>query len=365
MEVTIQKTQFIAALGPVVGMCERKTTIPILAQVRLDAYPGGMTLAGTDLEVALTAEIDAQDKKSGSITMPARKLLDYVKLLPDQPITLKSGANDWVSITCGKSKTRIAGMNVESFPTIPKAQPKQFSIGMPELSKLIEATTFAISREESRFTMNGALLELEPGTATMVATDGHRLAKCTVPARYEGEKISLLLPVKVLMDLPKALGGEIDISWDDTNIYFATPSRVLMSRKLSGKFPDYSRIMPPAFPHVVTVPRAELLEAVSRVMRFADERSRATRFGLSPLGGLRIHAALSDIGESEESLEVAYTGAEMPTLEIGINGSYMVDVLRALTSESVEIHLRDAATAIEVRVPGGDAYRCVIMPMRV
>lgn len=371
MEFTISKADLVRELNLSQGVVEKKTTIPILSNVLLEAADGKIVLTATDLELGIRCSCPAQVKKSGSSTIPARKLLDYVRLLPDSDVQVKIQDNHWASLVCGRSRTRIAGMSRDSFPELPETPEVLARIPVGVIASMIAKTIFAISSEESRFTLNGALLILNPGGLLMVATDGHRLSlvenKIEVPGL--ASQFRALLPRKAMGEILKlAQDAEpdalMDFSGDDNHLFFQLAGRLLLSRKLTNNFPDFERVLPKDHPHRVAVNRDELRAAIERVSQFSDERSRAVRvaFGANEL---KVFSSASETGQSEESVPVDYEG---PQVEIGFNAQYLLEFLRAVGESEVEFHFKDANSAGELR-PSGDAvtykYRYVVMPMRI
>jgi DNA polymerase-3 subunit beta len=352
------------------GVVEKKTTIPILSNVLLEADGDRVQMTATDLELGIRCSFPAKIAKPGAGTIPAKKLLDYVKLLPDADIQVKLGDNQWANLVCGRSRTRIAGMSRESFPELPKTPDVLAEIPVAMLASLITKTIFAISAEESRFTLNGSLLILKESGLTMVATDGHRLSMAEIPAPLSvGQPFRALLPRKAMSEILKLAGdatsdAKLQFAGDENHLFFELGERLLISRKLTGNFPDFERVLPKEQPNVVVLKRDELRAAIERVSQFSDERSRAIRFQILP-GEVKVHSSLSETGESEESLPVEYGGTDT---EIGFNAVYLLDFLRAVPEESVSFHFRDPHSAGEMRPVGAEDkynYRYVIMPMRI
>lgn len=374
MEFTVSKSDLVRELGLSQGVVEKKTTIPILSNVLVEAAGDRIHLTATDLELGIRCSCAAKVKKAGAGTIPAKRLLDYVRLLPDSDIDIKLGDNHWVSITCGRSKTRIAGMSRESFPELPQMPAPLASIPASLLSQMIGKTIFAISNEESRFTLNGALLLVRENSVTMVSTDGHRLAMVQQEADMGSVSYRALLPRKAMAEVLKLAGdggadSAFEFSGDDNHLFFRIGSRLLLSRKLTGNFPDYERVLPKDAGKQVTVPRDEFRSAIERVAQFADERSHAirVRFGKEEL---KVFSSISETGESEESLPIGYGGSE--PVEIGFNAQYMVDFLRAVSQSEVMFLFKDGNSAGELRpAPAADGssngsqYRYVVMPMRI
>jgi DNA polymerase-3 subunit beta len=375
MEFTVSRADLVRELNLSQGVVEKKTTIPILSNVLVEADGDKIVLTATDLELGIRCSCPAKVKKSGGGTIPARRLLDYVRLLPDGDVQVKVLENQWANLVSGRSKTRIAGMSRESFPELPKMPETLAEIPIGVLAAMISRTIFAISNEESRFTLNGALLVLRKGGITMVATDGHRLAMTESSAELPGVtgNYRALLPRKAMVELQK-LAGEADsnslvrFSGDENHLFFELGDRLLLSRKLTGNFPDFERVLPKDQPNTVTLQRDEFRGAIERVAQFSDERSRAIRVQVSK-GEVKVHSSVSETGESEESIPAPYEG---PAVEIGFNAQYLLDFLRAIGGNEVAFHFKDGHSAGELR-PGGDVpegtmrdtYRYVIMPMRI
>ena len=372
MEFTVSKTDLVRELNLSQGVVEKKTTIPILSNVLVEAVSDRINLTATDLELGIRCSCPARVKRQGAGTIPAKRLLDYVRLLPDVDLEVKLQENQWASIVCGRSRTRIAGMSRESFPELPTMPDVLARIPANILASMIAKTIFAISMEESRFTLNGSLLLLRNDSAAMVATDGHRLAMVDHPIDLSGlpGQFRALLPRKAMGEILK-LGQEaapdaaIQFSGDDNHLFFQLGDRLLLSRKLTGNFPDFERVLPKDHPHSVVLNREELRKSIERVAQFSDERSRAIRMRVGD-GELQIHSSLSETGESEESLPADYNGEPV---EIGFNATYLLDFLRAVNEEQVAFQFKDPHSAGELRPAGsepvGYKYRYVVMPMRI
>lgn len=370
MEFTVSRADLVRELNLSQGVVEKKTTIPILSNVLVEADGDSLHLTATDLELGIRCSCPARIKKTGAGTIPARRLLDYVRLLPDGDVQVKVQENHWASLVCGRSRTRIAGMSRESFPELPAMPPMLAEIPIGILASMIGKTIFSISSEESRFTLNGALLVLRRGGLVMVATDGHRLAMVESSSEIPvvGGDYRALLPRKAMAELQK-LATEADssaivrFSGDENHLFFQLGDRLLLSRKLTGNFPDYERVLPKDQPNVATLEREELRGAVERVAQFSDERSRAIRVRIAP-GELKAHSSVSETGESEESVSASYEG---PAVEIGFNAQYLLDFLRVVQTQQVAFVFKDPQSAGELRPVGekAESYRYVIMPMRI
>lgn len=372
MEFTVSKTDLVRELSLSQGVVEKKTTIPILSNVLLEAAGDRVTLTATDLELGIRCSCAARVKKEGAGTIPARKLLDYVRLLPDGDVQMKFLENHWATIVSGRSRTRIAGMSRESFPELPALPETIAQLPVKTLASMIARTSFAISMEESRFTLNGALLLIRPDGLSMVATDGHRLAFVQAPSaenNFPEKPFRALIPKKAMSELVKLAGEASDdalvtFAGDDNHLFFQFGDRLLITRKLTGNFPDYERVLPKDHSLVAKLQKEEIRSAIERVAQFADERSRAIRVQFTS-GEVKVFSSSVETGESEESVPSEYQG---PDLEIGFNAQYLLDFLRAIPQGEVAFELKDQKSAGELRPAGEsipDQYRYVVMPMRI
>ncbi len=370
MEITISKFELLRELTATQGVVERKTTIPILSNYLFEAAGDKLSLTATDLDLSLRTSCSAKVKKEGSCTIPARKLYDYVRLLPDADITIKLLDNHWVSIRCGRSNTKMVGMARSNFPSLP-VFPTAGAIKIPAqvLRSMIAKTGFAIATEESRYTLNGALMVLKPESIIMVATDGHRLAH----VERSGEKfdgvsgeMKTLVPKKAMDELKTLLDEDIEtieFAKDESTLFFRVGARLLTSRQLTGQFPNYEAVLPKDNNKSVTIHGDELGAALARVAQLADERSRAVRLKLEK-GELKLSASSTEAGESEDSIEVAYNGDPMA---IGFNAQYLTDFIKASGAGEVKLELKDPQSAGQLRPAEGEdyKYRYIVMPMRI
>ncbi|HLM83071.1 MAG TPA: DNA polymerase III subunit beta [Terriglobales bacterium] len=374
MEITVSKFELLRELTATQGVVERKTTIPILSNYLFEAAGDKLSLTATDLDLSLRTSCNAKVKKEGACTIPARKLHDYVKLLPDADITIRLLENHWVSIRCGRSNTKMVGMARSNFPGLP-VFPSAGAIKIPAavLRSMIAKTGFAIASEESRYTLNGALMVLKPESITMVATDGHRLAHIErAGERFEGVsgEMKTLIPKKAMDELKSLLDshGEsaaetIDFAKDESTLFFRVGPRLLTSRQLTGQFPNYEAVLPKDISKSIALHGEELGAAIARVAQFADERSRAVKLRLEK-GELKISASSTETGDSEDSIEVAYDGEP---IQIGFNAQYLIDFIKATGSCDVKLELKDAQSAGQLRPAESEdyKYRYIVMPMRI
>ena len=374
MEITVSKFELLRELTATQGVVERKTTIPILSNYLFEAAGDKLSLTATDLDLSLRTSCNAKVKKEGACTIPARKLYDYVKLLPDADITIRLLENHWVSIRCGRSNTKMVGMAKSNFPGLP-VFPSAGAIKIPAavLRSMIAKTGFAIASEESRYTLNGALMVLKPESITMVATDGHRLAHIErAGEKFEGVsgEMKTLIPKKAMDELKSLLDSHsesaaetIDFAKDESTLFFRVGQRLLTSRQLTGQFPNYEAVLPKDISKSIALHGEELGAAIARVAQFADERSRAVKLRLEK-GELKISASSTETGDSEDSIEVAYDGEP---IQIGFNAQYLIDFIKATGSCDVKLELKDAQSAGQLRPAESEdyKYRYIVMPMRI
>ncbi|MBI4460843.1 MAG: DNA polymerase III subunit beta [Acidobacteria bacterium] len=377
MEFSIQRADLLKELTLSQGVLERKATIPILSNILLEASGGSLRLTATDLELGIRSACPAKVKKEGSTTVPGKKLFDYIRQLEEAEIRCKvadSAAGGTLQLVSGRSHVRMAGMARDNFPVLPDFPAKLAVIPPETLSQMINRTIFAISTEESRYTLNAALLILKGETMTMVATDGHRLAHVeTDPSLakegYSGVsgELRVLVPRKAMAELSRLLGeGDspgIEFGKDDNHLFFRVGSRLLICRMLTGQFPNYEAVLPKACDHVALVEHEQLAAALRRVSLFSDERTRAIRVQLAK-DEVKIVASGSDSGESEESVAASYTAAPM---QIGFNWQYLADYLAAAPGGKVSLEFKDEQSAGQMRPAAEEKlkYRYVVMPMRI
>jgi DNA polymerase-3 subunit beta len=373
MEITVSRSELLKELSATQGVVERKTTIPILSNYLFEAGADRLSLTATDLDLSLRTSCSAKVKKEGSCTIPARKLHDYVKLLPEADITIKLLENHWVSIRCGRSNTKMVGMARSNFPSLP-VFPTAGVVKIPAqvLRAMIARTGFAIANEESRYTLNGALMVLKSESITMVATDGHRLAHVERGGeKFEGVsgELKTLVPKKAMDELRALVDAApsdvetIEFAKDDSTLFFRIGTRLLTSRQLTGQFPNFEAVLPKDNSKSILLHGEDLGSAIARVAQFADERSRAVRLKLEK-GELKLSASSAETGESEDSIETDYNGEP---LTIGFNAQYIIDFLKAAGSGDVKLELKDSQSAGQLRPAEGEdyKYRYIVMPMRI
>jgi DNA polymerase-3 subunit beta len=377
LEITVSRAELLRELTAAQSVVERKTTIPILSNFLLEATADGdagkITITATDLDQSIRTSCAAKVKKPGACTIPARKLFDYIKLLPDGDISIKLMDNHWVQIRAGRSNTKMVGMARANFPQVAEFPATgAIKIKAASLQSMIAKTIFAISNEESRYTLNGALLVLKAESMAMVATDGHRLAHIEklgeVLEGITGEK-KTLIPRKALSELLSLLNSTeaetIDFADDEQTLFFRVGGRVLTSRKLTGNFPNYEAVLPRDNNKFVIVRSEDLMSAIQRVAQFADERSGAIKIRLET-NELKLSSSSTDTGESEDTIETPYN---YDPLVVGFNSQYLLDFLKAIgNTGEVRLEFKDAQSAGQMRPEDANEevkYRYILMPMRI
>lgn len=395
MEFVIKQSVLKDELGFVQGIVEKKSTIPVLSNILIESVgENTIRIIGTDLDVTIRCDAVADIKQAGSMCIQARKLFDIVRLLPDADVHFTKDENEWVKMTCGKSNFRLAGVSKDNFPEVPSFKSAPMSLSSEIFNHFIQNTAFAITNEQSRFTLSGAKFMIEGGTARMVTTDGHRLAFIEKKLTDEAstDNMDALIPKKALMELTKiARDAEGDVSFgeDANHIYFEVDGRLLITRKLSGTFPNYEMVIPKDNDKTATFDAEQMKNAIRRVSLMADERTRSVRFNIKP-NEIEIVAQSSEEGEAHEKVAADYNGEEV---QIGFNSQYLQEFLNVVgagefeTAETTETET-DGETVRVKETPGrlriafefkdgngqtlmnidGDTnynYKYIVMPLRI
>ena len=364
MEVHVDRDAFIRGLQLVHNIVEPRQTLPILANVLVEAGSDAIRLTATDLEVAARVSVPAKVTKPGSITISARKLMEIVKELPAAPLAIRVQDNAWVALRCGGASYRLVGLAPDDFPAVGVGESASWiSLDGKVLRDMLAQTSFAVSHDESRYALNGVLFTIQAKEIRLVATDGHRLALATRPLVNAGGGVSGIVPRKAVQEIARIVGSgeEVQVSVTDNQFLLQMPSTLLMARLIEGTFPNYEQVVPKAHPRRITVAKAALSAALRRVSVLSEERTKPVKLTLSP-GTLKLAAYHPDFGEAEESLEVEYTGEE---ITIGFNSRYLLDALTAQTCEQVVLEMKDGLSPGVVRSFEEEGALCVIMPMRI
>lgn len=404
MEFTIKQHILKEELGFLQGVVERKSTIPVLSNILIESLgENQIRILGTDLDVTIRCDADADIKQSGAMCVQARKLFDIVRTLEGGDVHFKKLENDWVQLKAGRANFRLAGLSREQYPEIPIFKAAPMKLASEIFNYFIHNTAFAITNEQSRFTLSGAKFMIADGKARMVTTDGHRLAFIEKAVDDAGDtKIDVLIPKKALLELVKISrdsDGEIQFGEDQNHIYFQTGGRLLITRKLSGNFPNYEMVMPKDNDKTVVFDLADMKNAVRRISLMADERNRSIRMTVRE-GEVEVTAQSSEEGEGQETVPAEYSGGEEITL--GFNWQYLqeflnnvgalesaggtsdttpesneatvketdgdkVRVKESKASPRISFEFKDANAATQIRIAGDTAYdyKYIVMPLRI
>ncbi len=364
MEVVLDRDAFLKGLQMVHNIVEPRQTLPILANVLLEADGETVRLTATDLEVGARVSVPARATTKGAVTVSARKLAEIVKELPATNLALKVGDNAAVTLRCAGVNVRLVGMPPDDFPAvIPATPPAWLSLEAKTLREMLSQTAFAVSHDESRFALNGVLFLLQPKEIRFVATDGHRLAVVTRGVGQGLAGVSGIVPRKAVAEIMRvtSAGEDVQIAITENQFLLQMPNFVMTARLIEGQFPNWEAVMPRNHPSRLGIRRSALAGALRRVSVMAEERNKPVRLTLSP-GKLTLSAASHDLGEAEETLELDYSGAE---LSIGFNSRYMLDALAPMETEDVVFEFKDALSPGIIKSAQDEAYCCVIMPMRI
>ncbi|MEC8427284.1 MAG: DNA polymerase III subunit beta [Pseudomonadota bacterium] len=366
MKFSVSREALLKPLQLVAGVVERRQTLPVLANVLLVLEDDKLSLTGTDLEVEIVARIQlAQPGDSGELTVPARKLVDICRSLPDDAELNFAEENQRVILKSGRSRFTLSTLPATDFPNVEQSEGDlQFTCEQQDIKRLIDRTSFAMAQQDVRYYLNGMLWEVQQGQLRAVATDGHRLAMCTRAVSVStAETVQSILPRKGVMELSRLLDGEdnAEVVLGSNHIRVVTEEYTFTSKLVDGKFPDYERVLPKGGDKTVFGNRNELRQAFGRTAILSNEKYRGVRLLLSD-GLLTIVANNPEQEEAEEQVVVDYTG---DSLEIGFNVSYLQDVTGVLSSDTVKMTLADTNSSALLEEPDGGDSVYVVMPMRL
>lgn len=341
-----------------------RATLPILTNILIEAKKEGIELSATDLEIGIKCSVPAQVKKEGAITIPAKRLSDIVRELPEGPVEMET-EDSQLKISSGGIFFKVLGLPAEEFPTLPKVESEnRFSLDSQILRGMIQKTIFANSQDETRYILNGSYLEMEKDRIVMTATDGHRLA--TISHRIEKgpkKKIGAIIPTKALNELNRLLEEpkEVEATIGENQISFSLDGIILSSKLIEGQFPDYKQLIPTKSAKRLSLKRDSLLGGVRRAALLADARTGAVEL-LAYSNKLIIRSQTPQVGEAREEMDIDYSGEEIRT---GYNARYLLDVLRNISSEEVSLELNEPLSPGIIKPVSDEDYLCVIMPMRI
>jgi len=364
MDVVLDRDAFLKGLQMVASLVEPRQTLPILANVLLEARDDGLQLTATDLEVGARVEVPAQVARPGAITVSARKLAEIVRELPPAQVTARTVDGGGVTLRCAGVSYRLVGLPADDFPAVVPAAPQGWlTVEARTLREMLARTAFAVSHDESRFALNGVLFLLQPKELKLVATDGHRLAVAVRSVRPGLAGVSGIVPRKAVAEIGRAIAGaeDVQIAITENQFLLQMPGFVMTARLIEGQFPNWEAVIPRAHPGRLGVKRGAFMAALRRVALMAEERNKPVRLLIGP-GRLQVTAASHDLGEAEETLEVDYTG---PELTIGFNARYLLEALAPMEAEDVVFEFKDPLSPGVLKSAQEEGYCCVIMPMRI
>jgi DNA polymerase-3 subunit beta len=370
MELVVRKNDLLRELQLFQGIVERKNTIPILANVLMEAKGDQVSFLATDLEVGLRSKCGATVTKAGSLTLPAKKFFEIVKSLPETDIRIADDKGG-VKIAADRFDSRLQTLPREDFPTLPEAGgTPTAALERSAVKEMVAKTQFAITGEDTRYFLNGALFVLKPAEMSLVATDGHRLALVSVTrngkSKNDADESKAILPKKTLGELGRLLSegdGNIGYERGENHLFFQIGDRMLISRMIDGQFPAYERVIPKGNDKHIEFERDRLTNAVKRVALLSNERSRAVKIQIDK-GKVDVTSSSPDLGEAKETLPVEYSGSPM---QICFNAQYVLDFLAAVATDVVSLELKDEVSQAVMKPVGAEGYdyTYVIMPMRV
>ncbi|MBJ6979224.1 DNA polymerase III subunit beta [Luteimonas sp. MC1895] len=366
MRFSLQREAFLKPLAQVVNVVERRQTLPVLANLLALVKDGQLSLTGTDLEVEMVARCAVDDAQDGEVTIPARKLFDIVRALPDGSKVTVSQSGDRITVQAGRSRFTLASLPANDFPSIDEVEATE-RVEVPEaaLKELIERTAFAMAQQDVRYYLNGLLFDLGEHRLRCVATDGHRLALCE--AALEGgahAKRQIIVPRKGVTELQRLLeGGDrvLELEMGRNHIRVKRDDVTFTSKLIDGRFPDYEAVIPIGADREVKVDREVLRAALQRAAILSNEKYRGVRIEVSP-GQLKISAHNPEQEEAQEEIEA---DTLVDGLAVGFNVNYLLDALGALRDETVVLALRDANSSALVREAANERSRHVVMPLRL
>jgi len=366
MRFTLQREAFLKPLAQVVNVVERRQTLPVLANFLVQVQNGQLSLTGTDLEVEMVSRIAVEDAQDGETTIPARKLFEIIRALPDGSRVTVSQAGDKITVQAGRSRFTLATLPANDFPSVDEVEAtERVAIGEATLKELIERTAFAMAQQDVRYYLNGLLFDLRGEVLRTVATDGHRLALCeTELAKPSGSKRQIIVPRKGVTELQRLLESgdrEIELEVGRSHVRVKRDDVTFTSKLIDGRFPDYEAVIPIGADREVKVDREALRASLQRAAILSNEKYRGIRVEVSP-GNLKISAHNPEQEEAQEEIEAETTVSD---LAIGFNVNYVLDALSALRDEFVIVQLRDSNSSALVRESSSEKSRHVVMPLRL
>jgi len=368
MRFTISREKLQEGLSAVAASVPTKTTLPVLANIMVEATEKGIRLSGTDLDIAVTTEVAADVETPGAITIPAKKLSEIARELPPAPVRIAAVGEQRVTLDCGRTHFKILGLPRDEFPAFPNVRfNESWRIRSGDLQKLISHTSFAVSTEESRPILNGVLWELKPDMMRMVATNGHRLAKMEMPIKSGGAPpCDLIVPPKALEQIKKLFpeDEELEIAKGENHLGFRSPFTAVFTRLIEGPYPNYDQVIPRDNNRVAIADRTALMSALRRMSIIASDQTHRIRLAFNS-GMLKFSVQTPDLGEATDELAVRYTG---DALDIGFNANYLLEILRYIPTDEVRLTFKAPERAATLEPEGWadpSSYLCLVMPLRL
>jgi len=365
MKLTAEREKLLAPLQAVMGVVERRQTMPVLANVLLGVGQGKLSITATDLEVELVATTEVTVQQGGDITVPGRKFLDILRALPEKAAVTITVEGEKLVIRAGRSRFSLSTLPATEFPVIEDINSQQtVQITRKDLLRLLEKTHFSMAQQDVRYYLNGMLLEIDGQTLRAVATDGHRLALCEATLSNKAKSSQqVIVPRKGVLELQRILteDGSADIAIGTNHVRAQIGDVRFTSKLIDGRFPEYSRVIPAAAATGIRADRDVLRQALQRTAILSNEKYRGIRVTVKK-NVMTVQAHNPEQEEAEEEIEVAYSGAD---LEVGFNVNYLLDALAAIDGQEVELGLTDSNSSCLIRSPGNASARYVVMPMRL
>jgi DNA polymerase III subunit beta len=364
MKLTATREDLLAPLQSVIGVVERRQTMPVLANVLLSARDNRLAITGTDLEVELVAATKVGLEQPGDITVPGRKLVDIFRALPDGVSITLSTEGERVVVRAGRSRFTLTTLPAAEFPVVEEINASQtLSLPQGEFRRLIDKTHFSMAQQDVRYYLNGLLLETQESALRAVATDGHRLALCEMALPSQAKSGQVIVPRKGVLELQRILGtdGNVELAIGTNHVRAQIGDIRFTSKLIDGRFPEYGRVIPSSPAKLVLADRELLRQALQRTAILSNEKYRGIRLAVRT-DLLTIQAHNPEQEEAEDQVEVVYAGDEV---EIGFNVNYLLDALSAIEGDKVEIGLTDSNSSCLIHAPGLTQTRYVVMPMRL
>jgi DNA polymerase-3 subunit beta len=369
MRFTIAREKLQEGLNAVAASIPAKTTLPVLANILVETTERGIRLSGTDLDIAVSTEVQADVESPGAITIPAKKLTEIARELPPSPVKIGAAGEQRITLECGRSRFKLLGLPRDEFPTFPTVRfNESWRVRSGDLQKLISHVAFAVSNEESRPILNGVLWELRPDLMRMVATNGHRLSKMELPiASTTGAGTNdLIVPPKALEQIRRLFPAEeeLEIARGDNHLGFRSPFTSVFTRLIEGPYPNYEQVIPKDNDRVAIADKVALASALKRMSVIASDQTHRIRLSFNA-GMVKFSVQTPDLGEAQDELPVRYTGDQ---LDIGFNATYLLEILRYIPTDEVKLTFKAPERAATLEPEGWNdpaKFLCLVMPLRL